>query len=390
MDLEALRASPVGQLVPISGYDPRRGREYDYFAFLPDALADDVELEQQTWIVVADAMAALGHLDQAGLLIPNPWLLRGPLLRREAVSTSALEGTYAPFADVLEADVADEGPQTPEVREVLNYVLAAEYAIKEVKNGRSISASLLTEAQALLMRGTKDEGPETGRLRTTQVLIGAEDCPIVDARFVPPPGDDRLQAGVDDWAAWLRRDRELPVIVQAALAHYQFETLHPFHDGNGRIGRLSVLLQLLQSGVLHEPLLEISPWFETRRRDYQDHLLDVSMTGHWDKWVRFFCTAICDQANDTCIRINRLLDFQSSTRELLKENNIRGVAFNIADELIGQPVLTATWAARRHDVTYPAANAAIGRLVRLGLLQEATGRTYGRIFRSNQVFTLLN
>jgi len=391
VDVAALKDSPVGQLVPIRGYDPRQGREYDHFAFLPHPLPETVELDQSTWILVTQAMSALGRLDQAGVQIPNPGLLRGPLIRREAVSTSALEGTYAPFADVLEADVLAEAPRSPELREVLNYVLAAEYAFAEVKEGRPISASLLSAVHSYLMQGTKGEGPTSGRLRDRQVIIGPEDCSIEDARFVPPPGeDDRLRAGVDDWAAWVGRIRDMPIVVQSALAHYQFETLHPFQDGNGRIGRLVVVLQLLQSGELHEPLLEVSPWFERRRRDYQDHLLEVSRTGDWNAWVRFFSIAIRDQALATSARINDLLVFQSSMREEMRSKNIRGVAAQIADELIGQPVLNVSWAARRHGVSYPAANSAISRLVDLGVLQEATGRSYGRVFRSEQVFQILD
>jgi len=375
--------------VPVSGHDPRLGRDYEYFAFLPDPLPESVLLEQATWIVVVEAMAALGRLDQAGVQIPNPMLLRGPLLRREAVSTSALEGTHAAFADVMEADIADGSSQTPEVREVLNYVLAAEFALAEIRDGRPISTSLLSTVQEMLVKGTKDEGPESGRIRTTQVLIGSDGCAIADARFIPPPPDDRLRAATDDWAAWLKRRNELPIVVQAALAHHQFETLHPFHDGNGRIGRLVVLLQLVHAGDLREPLLEISPWFERRKRDYQDHLFEVSATGDWNRWVRFFCAAIRDQADDTVRRINDLLRHQIEVRALLRSEKVRGVAVAIAEELIGQPVVTASWAASRHKVTFAAANNSIGRLVGLGVLREATGRGYGRVFRSDAIFDIL-
>jgi len=390
VDLDALGNSPVGQLVPVSGFDPRLGRDYEYFAFLPDPLPGTVDLDQATWIVVTEAMAALGRLDQAGVLIPNPLLLRRPLLRREAVSTSALEGTYAAFADVMEADVAEDSAQPPEVREVLNYVLAAEFALAEVKDGRPISTSLLSGAQELLVKGTKDEGPESGMIRTTQVLIGSNGCAVGDARFVPPPPDDRLHAATEEWAAWLRRELGLPILVRAALAHYQFETLHPFHDGNGRIGRLVVLLQMVQAGDLREPLLEVSPWFERRKGEYQDQLLDVSRTGDWNPWVRFFSAAIRDQAEITVRRINDLLRYQADVRGLLRAEKVRGVALEIAEELIAQPVVTASWAAKRHGVTFAAANNSIARLAALGVLREATGRGYGRVFRSDAVFEVLN
>lgn len=379
----------MGQLVPISGFDSRIGAEYDYVAFLPDELPDEVELDHQTWLRVSEAMNALGRLDQAGVLVPNPGLLRVPLLRREAVSTSALEGTHAAFADVLEADVVEDNSPTPEVREVLNYVMAAEYALAEVADGRPISPSLLADAQALLIRRTKDEGPETGRIRTTQVVIGPRDAPVSDARFIPPPPGHQLQGAMEVWSQWISHQRNLPILVDAALAHYQFETLHPFHEGNGRIGRLAVLLQLIQSGALREPLLEVSPWFEHRRDEYQDHMLAVSQTGNWNPWVRFFCTGIRDQALATVERVDKLLEFQSDIRSRLRSQKVRGVASAIAEELIGYPVVTVSWASRRHGVTFPAANSAIRRLVELKVLREATGRTYNRVFQSDAVYEIL-
>jgi Fic family protein len=390
VEVDTLARSPIGKVVPISGFDPRHQREYQHFAYLPDPLPDEVQLAQITWSVVAAAMQAVARLDQAGALIPEPGLLRGPLLRREAVSTSALEGTHAAFTDVLEADVVADEPKSPELREVRNYITAAEHAISAVAGGRPISIGLLREVHALLVRRTRADGPEAGQVRSTQVVIGPDGCGIADARFVPPPADDRLHAGIQAWEEWLSRDRDMSPVVQAALAHYQFETLHPFHDGNGRIGRLIVLLQLLQTRELREPLLEVSPWLEQRRAEYQDHLLNVSRTGDWDPWVRFFAEAIRAQATRTVSRIEELLGYQTHIREVTMANHVRGVARDIAAGLIGHPFLTPTWAADNYNVTYPAANSAIRRLVDLGLLREITGRDYGRVFASDEVIGILN
>jgi Fic family protein len=388
--MTSLAASPVGKLVPITEFDARHGEEFSGFAFVPDPLPADVELEQTTWKTVVRAMQELSRLDQAGALIPNPGLLRRPLLRREAVSTSALEGTHAAFSDVLEADVTEDRVQSPEVREVRNYVGAAEFAIKEISNGRPLSVALLSDAHRLLVRHTKSDGTDAGKVRTRQVIIGADGCRIDEARFIPAPPDDRLKAGLDSWEHWLRRASDLPAVVRAAMAHYQFETLHPFHDGNGRIGRLAILLQLMTEGALREALLEVSPWLEARRADYQDQLFALSQTGNWDPWVRFFATAVRDQSASAVDRVNGLIEYQRNVHDVLWNNGVRGgAAMHIAEGLVGQPVISVSWAARMCDVTFPAANHAIQRLVSLGVLEEVTGRDYGRIFVATPVLRIV-
>lgn len=340
-------------------------------------------------MAVTKASQALARLDQAGRQLANPSLLRAPLLRREAVSTSALEGTYAAFTDVLEAESDEDEGMTPEVREVLNYVRAAEHAFKALRLGRPISLALLKECQELLVRGTASDGPQAGRVRDQQVLIGPRGCSVHEARFVPPPPDDRLHAGIDEWLRWLSDPIDVPALVKAALTHYQFETLHPFHDGNGRIGRLVVVLQLLQLDELTEALLEVSPWFEARRQAYQDHLLHVSQTGDYDPWLRFFCEGIGAQADAAVETINRLLDLQETIRMRVHEHGIRGVAVQIAEGLVGRPYIRTTQTSRIYGVTYPAANAAIRRLVDVGILSQVGEGQYDRLFVARDVVHVL-
>jgi Fic family protein len=183
-------------------------------------------------------MLSLGRLDQAGRQIREPALLRRPTLRREAQSTSALEGTYAPLSEVLEVDPDEVQPasQSPELREVLNYVRAAEHAYAVVRE-RGITLGLLREIHQLLVAETPADGPMAGRVRDHQVVVGPSRGRVRDARFVPPPPGPELEIALRDWAGWVEAPSELPVVVRAALAHYQFEALHPFNDGNGRIGR---------------------------------------------------------------------------------------------------------------------------------------------------------
>jgi Fic family protein len=359
-------------------------------AFQPAPLPEEIpQLTNATWQVVVEASAALARLDQGGRQIPAPELLRRPAIRREAQSTSALEGTYAAFTDLLEADLdEDEAPRSEALRELLNYVRAAEQAFDWICE-RPITINLLGQLQRILVQGTAGDLSDAGGIRDRQVIVGARGVPIAEARYVPPPHGDALRGGVEAWMDWLSRPSPLPPVLRAALVHYQFEALHPFSDGNGRIGRLLVVLQLMQYKALREPLLIVSPWFEERRRDYQDHLLALSQTGDYDPWVAFFCEGIRAQAVSTMERVEKLLDYQEELRELLRSRNIRGVAARIAEDLIGTPMIQPTWAAKHYGVSYQAANNGIQRLLEEGVLEEMTGRSYGRMFASRYVLALL-
>lgn len=391
MEIERFEDSPAGHLVPISGSDPRYGETYDHWAFVPHPLPDELELAAKTVDAVADAALALGRLDQAGVQLPNARLLRRPTLQCEAQSTSALEGTYAALTEVLEADLDVAAPKSPEIREILNYVRAAEHAYTWVTvDSRPISRGLLCEIHALHMSGIDTGQSEPGTVREIQVVIGAGGR-VEDARFVPSPPGHPLETGLSDLFDWLERPqrRAARAVVDSALAHYQFETLHPFHDGNGRIGRLMIVLQLLSSGVLTEPLFTVSPWFEARRSAYQDELLNVSATGDYDRWIRFFCEGIRAQAEASAAKITDLLAFQQYAVTTARGTGRHNLSVDIASDLIERPILTVTDAKDRYDVSFPAANNAIAKLVELGLVSEITGRTQDRVFRADEVVRIL-
>lgn len=388
MDLDALRSSPIGQLVPIRGTDGRTNRPYDYFAYLADPLPETVEMSASAWTAVARAESSLARLDQAARQVPDPSLFRRPALRREAQSTSALEGTFAPFVDVLEPDVEDRALFSPEIREILNYVFAAEAAFAWIED-RPLTSGFIGNLQKVLVEGTPGDFDDAGGPRNRLVLIGPRNALIEEARFVPAPFGDQLQAGLDDWVEWVNTsDRELPAVVQAALAHYQFETLHPFSDGNGRIGRLSIVLQLMGLGVLKHPILVVSPWFEARRAEYQDHLLRLSQTGDWETWVRFFATGVGAAAATTHRRIDELLSWQEEALQTVRGAGVSGVAERLAGELAGSPVLRAGQVASRYGISHQGAMNALRRLATLGLVREA--RRNGQIaFYADEVVALL-
>ncbi len=379
MDRVRFEDSPIGHLVPIRGTDGRTGRPYDHFAFVAHPLEGEPVLSGATWRAVSSANRALARLDQASRQIPAPQLLRRPTLRREAQSTSALEGTFAPLEQVLSADAQDEN-LSKELLEIFNYVAAANLAFEEVAERRRISKGLLESSHGVLVRGTSADTEDAGRIRRGAVAIGSPTGTIEDARFVPMPAGTELDVSVQDLLAWIAEPPSArEPLVAAAMAHYQFETLHPFNDGNGRIGRLMIVLQLMADDLLAEPLLSVSPWFEARRPDYQDQLAAVSATGDWDPWVQFFAAGIESSATDTARRVDRLLSVQARYVELAQAIPRGRTVRDIIDLLIGDPIVTVPLLARRLEKTPPAINTAVGHLVRLGVLNGPAG-TYNRRF----------
>lgn len=348
-----------------------------------------VPLEERTYKLVSEADRAIGRLDAGVHRLPDPALLVRPALRREAVATSALEGTYSTLEAVLEGDYLETNRRSAAVAEILNYVEASELAFAVI-NERPLSVGLLSDLQKIIVKGTPGEGPDSGRLRDGQVYIGERSLGIEASRFVPSPPGDQLEAGVREWERWINAADDIPLLVKAAVGHYQFETLHPYSDGNGRLGRLIVSLQLVMAGALRYPILNLSSWLEPRKEEYKDALLAVSRTGNLDEWIQFFCQAVAAQADDACRRIDELQQVRLEFLELVRKDRARGVVLEIVEDLIGYPVLTASQAASLHQVTYPPANSALKRLERLGIVRELTGRTYGRVYACERVMKIVD
>lgn len=385
-----------GVLVDISDTDPVLG-PWQHKAFVPLPLGSSPpQLLPQTYLAVGNARAALAALDTTARQLPNPTLLRSPTLRLEAQSTSALEGTYAPIAEVLVAD--EDEPQTAELLEILNYVRTANHAFAWIGDGRPISSGFLCDLQGLLMRGTPLE-PLSGRLRGTQVVIGRRpeasplDFPVHAARFVPaPPGHD-LDAGLRDLIEWLRADHSgaIDPVISAAMSHYQFETLHPFRDGNGRVGRLLIVLHLQLSGILSEPTLTVSPWFEGRRSEYYDRLLGVSTRGDWDGFVRFFAQGIGEAATATRHEMMALVEVQAELKERVRASTLRaGSAHRLVDLAVGNPTFTVRRVESELGLSYGRANTLVGQLVDLGILQVIDPSAYKRRFFAPRVIEVLS
>jgi Fic family protein len=389
MDLDRLALSPVGQLVPVRGTDARHGA-FAYFAFLAAPLPDDVQLTSSTWTAIADATAAVSRLQQACLQLPDPRLLIKPALWREALDTSALEGTDGVLRELLEAHLPTAHFMSSETREIQAFEVVALAAFSIVKE-RPVSTNLLCELQGELFRLVDQKPQDVGRIRNNIVWIGQKDRPIEEARFVPAPPDDRLRAGMDQWERWVQHQHQhLPLVLRAAMAHYQLETLHPFCDGNGRIGRLVVTLQALTARALDEPALTISTWLFRHRDRYQRELLNMSCTGDWNPWVQLFCEAVSSQCDVLIQNAHALVKWLRESQHAVQERRWTGVINRLLDDLIEWPIITISLVAGKYGCTVVQAGRTVDHLVEIGVLTELTGRDYGRVFGATEVMATVD
>ena len=384
----------MGELIDITGSDPVTG-DWQHKAFVPAPLdSDEPPLNGTTYRMVAAAGRALAALDATAQQLPTPFLLRTPSLRREAQSTSALEGTYAPLREVLTAD--DDAPATAEMTEILNYVRMANSGFLWAQEGRPITLPLIEDLQDELMRGTPLEAA-SGRLRDSQVMIGRRPgahsaAPIHASRFVPVPPGDRLRAGVRALVDWLHQDHagDIDPIIAAGMAHYQFETLHPFRDGNGRLGRFLIVLTLLSSSVLSEPTLTVSPWFEERRAEYYDALLRVSTHGDWDTFLTFFSRGLAAAATNTRHQMLALAAAHQILKETVRASSLRSAhAFDLVDFAVANPSFTVRKVEAALGVSYGRANSLVGQLTDIGVLDVVERGSQPRRFTAPAVLKVL-
>ena len=304
--------------------------------YLPRPVPRCLDLSQAVVVALSDADAALGHLQGLGTLIRDPSLLIGPYLRREALASSRIEGTQASLSDVFTAEV-DEDSSDDDVREVQRYLEATRLAYELAKT-LPISQRLVLEVHATLLTGVRGEEKSPGEYRRSPVWVGPSGATPETAPFVPPLAK-HLPDLMRDWEYFVNDDgRVLPVLVQAALMHYQFETIHPFLDGNGRIGRLLINLLLMERGRLPLPLLYLSHYFETHRDAYYGRLQAVRESGDMDGWLLFFLGAVRAQADDAATRAQRLIAIREEYRaEAIKQ---RSSLARLAEVIVRNPVVT--------------------------------------------------
>lgn len=385
MDVKRFEQSPVGELMPISFLDPRIGRNVNHFAFKPTPLPSNPSIRPATYKALAEAERELGRLDAQVGNLPNPRLLVRPALSREAVSTSALEGTFAPISDVLAADHIDDRRKTAEIREIQNYTNAALLGFRLIEK-KPICFSVAAELQGRLVRGTRGDQFDSGQMRQRIVAIGDNSGAIERSRFVPVPPGEHLERGITEWERWVNAEDDIPFVARLAMSHYQFEALHPFSDGNGRIGRLLIALQLVDAGVLHHPVLNLSTWLEPRRTDYIDHLLQLSEDGDYDAWIHFFANGVQQQAIASAKRVRRLTEVQDVLVAGVLEAGRKGTIVELTRDLIGSPMLAVKDVQAKYEISYPSARQVVMNLVEMGLLREITGGSWGRLYVCDPVY----
>jgi Fic family protein len=360
-----------------------------YAAFVPAPLPPDppLNIDSHLQSLLDEANQALGRLDAVTLLLPDPDQFLYSYIRKEAVLSSQIEGTQSSLSDLLLFEnEAIPGVPLDDVEETSNYIAALSYGLNQIESGElPLSNRLLRHVHARLMRGVRGADKAPGEFRRSQNWLGG--TRPGNARFVPPPASE-VVAAMSDLEKYLHSPQ--PILVKAALAHVQFETIHPFLDGNGRVGRLLITLLLTAEGVLQQPLLYLSLYFKQHRDTYYDRLQAVRTEGAWERWLEFFLDgviAVAGSATATARSIRDLIDRDRDTVHGLG----RGAASALrVHDLAGRRiVLTSTATAAELGLSIPTINAALARLEEAGILREATGRRRGRLFVYDAYLALL-
>ena len=358
-----------------------------YRAFLPAPLPPPIGWNDTLAAALSRADLALGRLAGEGSRFPNPHLFIRSFVRREAVLSSRIEGTRTTFAELLAAEAgAKDAVDSADLREVANYVAALEYGIDRLDT-LPLSLRLGREIHERLMRGVRGDAATPGEFRRSQNWIGPAGCTLNDASYVPPPPDE-LMSCLDALERFLHDD-SLPVLVHAALAHAQFEAIHPFLDGNGRVGRLLITLLLAERGVLPSPLLCLSAYFEETRDDYYAHLLAVTEAGAWEDWLVYFLRGVRLQADDGLARIAHLDILFDSWRDDLGD-----VLSPRLDEVLGLFVESPFWTVgeigKSLGIAYTTARRAVDRLEGAGIVSLSGKSRRNRVYCARAVLAALD
>lgn len=355
-------------------------------AFVPDPLPPAISWTPSLVRALSDADRAVGGLAGEGRRLPNPHLLIRPFVRREAVLSSRIEGTQATLGEVLAAEAGSVVERSPDdLREVANYVVAVEHGIERLKT-LPLSLRLIRELHERLMAGVRGDQAAPGEFRKTQNWIGPPGSAPENASYIPPPPMEMMEC-LGTLESFLH-DRSLPPLAQIALAHYQFEAIHPFLDGNGRVGRLLITLFLVDRQILPAPLLYLSAFFEATRRDYYDRLRAVSQRGEWEPWLEYFFNGVARQAEDALGRAQAINELLARWRESVAGTPSKAPA-SIVELLAENPYWTVKRVAERLAVAYTTAQRAVDRLVAEAILTEVSGGKRDRVFCATPILDIL-
>lgn len=362
--------------------------EATYQSFKPNPLPPIPEIEMDGEIVklLVDANKQLVKLDTASQLISNADLFISMYVRKEALISSQIEGTQCTLDDVLDPEV--EANANLDVSDVINYVKATQYALKRLER-LPLCCRLIREIHEVLMENVRGQDKTPGEFRHSQNWIGPANCSLKDARYIPPNVED-MQTAMSDLEKYINENVDYDPLIRAALIHYQFETIHPFLDGNGRIGRLLILLYLMEQRLIEKPVIYISYFLKKNQIEYYDRISEVRRTGNFEQWIRFFLEAVSKAASDSLEAIRQLSVVHDTNVEKLpkttrSKDNLRAVF----DYIEQYPIIDIKRTAKELEVSYNTVAAAVRKLVELGILQETTNAARNRVFAYEEYLAIL-
>jgi len=376
MDANRFQKTALGRLVRIN--DPKPD-----FAFIPNPLPLKWDMPAELWPLLMKARESLARLDGVGLHMPNHELILTPLQRREALRSSSLEGTYVTPEELLlyQMDPRKPTSETDPVnasREVFNYSKALDAGVRLLKGGLPVCLRLITDMHRELLKSVRGANRMPGEFRKRQVQIG------VDARFIPPPPAEVL-ASLDLFERYHHESSEIDPLIRAFMAHYQFETIHPFLDGNGRVGRLLLSLTIYHWLELKSPWLYMSSFFEQHKNDYIDRLFNVSAHGDWKSWIDFCLKGVIAQSEDSIRRIHQLVQLRDKYQKKVADSGGSARLQQLVGGLFQSPVINVPRAQKQFGITYPTAKSDINRLVKIKILKEGPPNIYPRYYFAPEI-----
>lgn len=361
-----------------------------YYAFIPAPLSPKLNWTLPLVSALSEAERDLSRLATLTGSFPFPRLLLQAFIRREAVLSSRIEGTRATLAELYTYESAQLSflESQDDVREVHNYVAALDYGLERLKKF-PMSLRFIREIHGKLMQGVRGGNLTPGEFRRTQNWIGAAGSTLTTATYVPPPVDE-MNLALANFEKFIHANIDIPILARAAMIHYQFEVIHPFLDGNGRIGRLLMALLFVEWQVLPQPLLNLSVYFERYRQEYYDHLLAVSQRGDWEAWLRFFLRGVSAQALDSVVRMERLEAIRTRYQSIVNSERNSERMGAVVDFLFGRPIFTAKQLSEGMDMPFKTARQYIEKLVQAGVVREVTGYARNQIYRADEIFKALD
>jgi len=368
---------PSGKFIKRSGYE----------SFMPDLLPPEINWTPQLIRSLSDADRLVGQLSGEGKQLPNPHLLIRPFIKQEAVLSSRIEGTQATLGELLANDAGALVKRSPNaLKEVANYVKALDYGIQRL-GSLPLSLRLIREIHEKLMEGVRGDFATPGQFRKTQNWIGPAGCTLQNATYVPPP-PDLIMDCLSEWEKFLH-NTNVPPLAQAGLLHYQFEAIHPFLDGNGRVGRLIIILFLIERNILAAPLLYLSAFFEATRNEYYDRLLAVTQNSKWDTWLEYFFNGIARTSEDALSKAKRINLLIKNWREKTAGQKPK-ILFDAIDLLAENPFWTTKKIAQRLNVAFTTAQRAIDVLQEKNIISPTDQARRGRVFCATAIMNILN